>query len=321
MPLILKNFFLLSPAPSQSIFILAKRSCTMRPALSVAIVLAFILLAGCSYKNPLAKPLPTPAPDSGFLVLDVTDAPVAGLRQLNVTLSEFSAFSGGKWLQFSKESKTLDLMMLANKTMPLGRFTLAPGSYEKLSFKITSVSALFSETPKECYRLPFNQAPSTNCKPVFKKHSVKAPRGAVEVYHPFSILPGAETRLILDLDVESLRSYLGKYSFSPSARLLSPEEFAARFFNPQCGDGYCQKVSCTGRDCPAVETPENCPQDCAASTVVPQEECVAHDGVCCLASNQSKCSEALLLCEDGKPAVFKGCEFKEGVCFSLSECG
>ncbi len=293
----------------------------MRAAVLPAIAFAFVLLAGCSFKNPFSAPVPTPGPDSGFLVLEVVDAPLAGLRQLNVTISDFSAFSQGKWTALSKDAKTFDLAALANKSAPAGRFALKQGVYEKLGFKVKSVAALFSETPKECYRLPFKQAPTTDCKPVFKKYSAKVPHSSVEVYYLFSVTAGQDTRLILDLDAESLRSDLGKYSFSPSARLLSPEEYGARFFNPLCGDGYCQKVSCTGADCPQIETPENCPQDCAgAPAAQPGDSCIAHDGICCLSSNASACSEALLKCESGQPAVFKGCEYRQGSCYSLSEC-
>jgi len=287
-----------------------------------AATLLALALAGCLF-NPFSRPSPSPGADSGFLVLEVTDAPMPGLRQLNVTISDFSASSGGKWKLFSKAAQTFDLIALANKTAPAGRFALAPGAYEKLGFKVKSVSAAFAEKPKECLSLPFGEAPARDCTPELKKYPVKVAHGSVEAYYPFSILLGTDTRLIIDLDAESLRSDLGKYSFEASARVLSPDEFKARFFNPLCGDGYCQKISCTGAGCPALETPENCPQDCAAATAVPPAaggECAAFDGICCLKSDPAKCSESLLACTGGSPAVFKGCEYREGACFSVSEC-
>lgn len=36
-----------------------------------------------------------------------------------------------------------------------------------------------------------------------------------------------------------------------------------------CGDGICQDVACLGLDCPAPETPKNCPQDCGKSIPSP----------------------------------------------------
>ncbi len=29
-----------------------------------------------------------------------------------------------------------------------------------------------------------------------------------------------------------------------------------------CGDGYCQEITCMGPGCPPIETPESCPEDC-----------------------------------------------------------
>ncbi|MFH1106384.1 MAG: DUF4382 domain-containing protein [Candidatus Micrarchaeota archaeon] len=297
----------------------------MRFPAFASLAAAFILLAGCTIPNPFARASPEPGPDSGFLVLEVVDAPLPGLLQLNVTLTDLYASTAGEggWVLLSKSAKDFDLIALANRSAPWGRFPLAQGGYTKLRFRVSSVRALFGEKPKECYGLPFNQLPRSVCAPVLKKYSVKAPKSSVAVGSPFIVLAGQESRLILDIDARSLRIDLGSYSFSPLASLLTPEEFGARFFNPDCGDGFCQRVSCTGAGCPLVETPENCPQDCAAEPPAAPVagNCVAHDGICCLESRPDTCSEALLLCDSGAPAVFKGCEYREGACFSLSECG
>ncbi len=46
-----------------------------------------------------------------------------------------------------------------------------------------------------------------------------------------------------------------------------------------CGDGECQKIVCLGEGCPCAETPESCPEDCAAEE---EELCIdmCGDGIC-----------------------------------------
>ncbi len=37
---------------------------------------------------------------------------------------------------------------------------------------------------------------------------------------------------------------------------------------PLCGDGICQNIPCIGGTCPALETPESCPQDCKSKELL-----------------------------------------------------
>ncbi|MFH1200083.1 MAG: DUF4382 domain-containing protein [Candidatus Micrarchaeota archaeon] len=292
----------------------------MREILAAAFVA--LLLSGCAFSNPFAQ-VSRPTGESGYLALQIVDSPLPGLRALNVTFSEVSAYGNGKWVLLDKGPHTFDMVALANKTAEFGRYPLAPGDYSKLRFKIKSVLAAFLELPKECVSLPFGDRDRSGCTPVVKKYSAKVTKSTFEAERVFSIATASDSVLVLDLGAESLARDTGKLVFAPLAALISPQEFDARLFNPKCGDGYCQKISCTGAGCPQIETPENCPADCAPAGTgsPPGEACVENDGICCLASNQSACSEALLLCSNGTPAAFAGCEFREGACFSLTECG
>lgn len=229
----------------------------------LAVLAVFLLLTGCTSRyltNPFASIYSSKNPDAGSLDVYFTDAPLKGLAQLNVTVGEVEILKGSSWKLLQRVQHTYDFVALANKTALLGSFELDPGAYSKLRFKVKGASAAFLSVPPECLKI--GAAASIDCAPTLQVVKAGVPWTKTEIEYDFEVQPRQNTTVLLDLDLASLKYSGGKYSLVPHITPLSEDLFKARFYNLFCGDGYCQRVTCTGEGCPPLETHANCPQDC-----------------------------------------------------------
>ncbi len=239
----------------------------MRRAYSFSLLLLIaLILSGCTSRyisNPFAKVYSSNSPQAGTLELHFVDASSnPGLLHLNVVVGDVELLVNNSWKLVLKQEKTFDFVSLGNQSAPLGSVKLDAGLYPKVRFKIKSATAIFAVPPKECVRLNPQNAPAA-CTPKPQSFKVKVPTTKVEVVHDFVIVPQQTAKWFIDLDLSSLRFSDGQYALSPVLKVLKPEQFALRFYNKYCGDGYCQTVSCPGEDCPPVEDAKTCPVDCA----------------------------------------------------------
>ena len=117
----------------------------MNKILIVAFILGAIVLSGCT--QPVASADGGAGTDTrdggefyGTLVLKITDAPIEGLAELNVTISgiEVHKADSGEWIMFSEDEQTFDLMQLQGVQDILGEKQLETGQYTQIRLSVVS---------------------------------------------------------------------------------------------------------------------------------------------------------------------------------------
>ncbi len=185
------------------------------------------------------------------------------VERLVITVGEVEVLQGSKWLLVSKQAKEFDVKAIRETPPLLFSTQLNPGTFSKIRFKLKGAKAYYSVVPSTCSRLP--SAGETNaCAAKLQEQKLSVPSTKIEVPHDFSVQTNATTEIVLDFNQSSVRLKDTKYAFTPSLRALTPAQYQLRFYNPYCGDGYCQRVTCTGEGCPPLENEQTCPKDCAS---------------------------------------------------------
>ena len=119
--------------------------------LIAALIIASIAIAGVTIPS---LRLPTFIPNTGTLMIKLTDAPVA-LDQLNVTIENVSVHSveEDRWIDLdfvdpTRENVTVDLLKLENVTTDLSITPIPAGNYTMIKLRIAKASALFQGEDK-----------------------------------------------------------------------------------------------------------------------------------------------------------------------------
>jgi hypothetical protein len=172
----------------------------------ISLFLLAVLLSGCT--QPVDGGDGGEGPPStgyGTLVLKITDAPVEGLKALNVTVSGIEVHqTGATWVSFSEEEQTFDLMQLQGVADLLGEKELEAGQYTQIRLMVVKADLEFEDG---------NTA------------EVTVPSEKVKVVRPFSIDANEETELTIDFKPESVKKAGNKYIMTPVLKLLTPAEF------------------------------------------------------------------------------------------------
>jgi len=148
--------------------------------LLAALIIANVVFSGLR--------LPTLVPNTGTLIIKLTDAPV-DLKHLNVTIGNLSAQrvedDEETWEKLSfvdgVSEVYLDILALQNVTRDLSTTEISPGNYTKLRMTITTANATYisGETV-----------------------DLIVPPGRIDVIVHFEIKAGETTRLLIDMQAD-----------------------------------------------------------------------------------------------------------------------
>jgi len=148
--------------------------------LAAALIIASVVFSGLR--------LPTFVPNTGTLVVKLTDAPVE-LKHLNVTIANLSAqrIEDGNetWEKLSfvdgVSEVYVDILALQNVTQDLSITEISPGNYTKLRMTITTANATYIDGGTV---------------------DLKVPPGRIDVKVHFEIEAGETTRLLIDMQAD-----------------------------------------------------------------------------------------------------------------------
>jgi len=118
--------------------------------LVAALIIAGIAIAGVTIPS---LRLPTFIPNTGTLMIKLTDAPVP-LDQLNVTIKNVTVHNveEDRWINLefvdAKENVTVDLLKLENVTTDLSITSIPAGNYTMIKLHVAKASALFQGEDK-----------------------------------------------------------------------------------------------------------------------------------------------------------------------------
>lgn len=158
-----------------------------------ALIMALVVLsAGCSSYFGGAK--------SGTLAMHMTDAPVDGAEEVNVTISEIQVHkTGGGWVTVVDTPQTYDILTLRAAETLLGQKTLTPGKYTQIRLVVSEANIVIDG----------------------ERHNLTIPSGEVRLVQPFTISEDAITSLLLDFDArESVVETGGTYQLHPTIRVV-----------------------------------------------------------------------------------------------------
>jgi hypothetical protein len=145
----------------------------------------------------------------GTLVLQIKDAPnLDNVTHVNLTISQVqvhvSAGGGNNttagWYTIVNESKTFDLISLANVTEFFGSANLSVGMYTQIRLTVDSCVITVNGTEYDC----------------------TVPSGAVKLIKPFTIRANQTTTLTLDFDAQQSIIETGShhYLFQPVIKVI-----------------------------------------------------------------------------------------------------
>jgi Domain of unknown function (DUF4382) len=117
----------------------------------------------------------------GTLVMGVTDAPVANVSHIYVTISNVALQSeGNATVSYNINSTQFDLLALTNVTEILGSNSIPAGNYTMIRFTVTSAVATIAGT----------------------NVTLTVPSGEVKVPVHFQVKSGETTKVVLDITAE-----------------------------------------------------------------------------------------------------------------------
>lgn len=139
------------------------------------------------------------AASSGTLTLEVTDAPVAGVSHIYLTISGIELQgSGNTTSSFSSSSRQFDLLALVNVTQILGVSKLPTGNYSMIRFDVSSAVATIGGT----------------------NVTLAVPSGQVKVPISLQIKSGATTTVVLDITAD-MTNISASYNLRPVVTVKS----------------------------------------------------------------------------------------------------
>ena len=181
----------------------------MKKSIFVSVILLMLLISGCT--QPPANDetgnglVIITEPTYGTLNLSITDAPIEGLKVLNITISEIEVHNAdGEWILFSEEEQTFDLMQLNGVSELLGEETLETGSYTQIRLDVVSADLELED--------------STTAE-------VIVPSDKIKIVRSFTITEDTETELIIDFKPESVKATNDTYKMTPVLKIMNAQEF------------------------------------------------------------------------------------------------
>ncbi len=156
------------------------------------------LLAACASPEPPAPP----RGQTGQLRLLLTDAPLAGVDAVNVTISRIEVHHADiGWMLFSDTPQTFDLLALHDLSAALGLADLPVGEYNQIRLILTDAEVVIDGVaePLVC----------GSCG-----------NSGLKLVHNFTIAPDTVTTLLLDFDAaESVHQAGDKYILHPVIKI------------------------------------------------------------------------------------------------------
>ncbi len=169
--------------------------------------------------------------EQGTLILSVTDAPVEGLKELNITLSGVEVHKDGKWFSIQPAQKSFELLKLADAAEVIGVKNLPIGKYTQVRLQVVKAT------------IKFENGSTAN---------VKVPSGEIKLVDEFTIEKDQNIYLYLDFKPESLIKETGnQFILRPVIKLQNFDEFGKDLCeSTSCSDGNpCTEDSCNARFC------------------------------------------------------------------------
>ncbi|AGB41284.1 hypothetical protein Halha_1339 [Halobacteroides halobius DSM 5150] len=172
----------------------------MKKIISLLLVLSLgLLVVGCSSITGDSS-LDS---DSAELQMLLTDAPVDGVDELNVTIDGIDINSDARgWETLSTEKQTFDLLKLQGVTAKLLNKHLEPGTYNQIRLYVTDAEVVIDGNTKSV------TIPS-------------ADQTGLKLTNSFTIEKGVPKALLLDFDArKSLKDAKQGYKLTPTIRLV-----------------------------------------------------------------------------------------------------
>ena len=202
----------------------------------IILIIGLSFLWSCGGGSGGSVSLPSDSTSTGTLSLSMVDAPGGSYQAVYVTIQEVQVNVGTnlaavdgeendcncQWRTVTTLNQTFNLLELVNGIMaPLGLVDLEPGIYNQIRL-------LLHDQPDDSLNILDEPHPYPQylIDDAGEAHEMKVPSGyqtGIKLVHPFEIMSGATTELILDFDVA--RSVVkagnsGKYNLKPTIKII-----------------------------------------------------------------------------------------------------
>ena len=200
------------------------------------LIIGLFFLWSCGGGSSGSDNLPSDSGNTGTLSLSMVDAPGGTYQAVYVTIQEVQVNVGTdlaaddgeendcncQWQTVKTLNQTFNLLELVNGMMaPLGLVDLKPGTYNQIRL-------LLHDQPDDSLNILDEPHPYPQylIDDAGDAHEMKVPSGyqtGIKLVHPFEIVSGVTTGLILDFDVA--RSVVkagnsGKYNLKPTIKII-----------------------------------------------------------------------------------------------------
>ena len=218
------------------------------------ILLLIVAASGC-----------TTQPETGNLVLKITDAPNLNIEEALVTISNVqvhipSESNESGWVTVVEGPVEYDLVELIGVEQVLGETELPAGIYTQIRLEVESALVTIDGV----------------------QHDLTIPSGSVKLVRAFEIRAGETTELILDFNAQdSIHQAGSSYLMRPAIRILGPSPGDGRDGDGQDDEPECVEDSdcgegqlCVEGECEEAEEPE-CVEDsdCGEGYISVEGEC------------------------------------------------
>jgi len=171
---------------------------------TVGFLVAALIIVGVvisSVEIPSLRP-PAFIPDTGTLIIKVTDAPV-DLEQLNITIDSVSAHKveGDSWINLTfvggESEVSFNLLELQDKAMDLCITDVSPGNYTMIKIHIDKAEAVYaSEDVGGTDEIVKPGKPAKTAK----SKDLNVPSDAIRVIVHFEVQNEGETTVLVDIE-------------------------------------------------------------------------------------------------------------------------
>ncbi len=198
--------------------------------LSLFLVGIALFLAGCSGGGGGGDSGASPAPATGTLSVNLTDAATTDYKAIYITVAEVAVHrdDGSGWDVVSSPNRTYNLLDLVNGVrVELGLATLQAGHY-------TQLRLILADRPDDSLNILSHRHPYANyfIDNADQSHELKIPSGfqtGIKIIRGFDISANQTTELILDFDATKSIVEPGtnnKWILKPTIKMLSTTEYA-----------------------------------------------------------------------------------------------
>ena len=168
---------------------------------TVGFLVATLIIVGVMISSVEIPNLRPPAfiPDTGTLIIKVTDAPV-DLEQLNITIDSVSAHKveGDSWINLTfvggESEVSFNLLELQDKAMDLCITDVSPGNYTMIKIHIDKAEAVYASEDVGETGKPGKPAKTAKSK------DLNVPSDAIRVIVHFEVQNEGETTVLVDIE-------------------------------------------------------------------------------------------------------------------------